>query len=106
MIFNINNQISVPIVRFSDNMYPHGGTVIAIVRHVNVVLEAEIAKTIEDKISDLMLMNEFSLSLERDGKEIWSSTDFNSFDSYSFNVGFDDEDDSRKTLTFSIKKEE
>ena len=107
MIFTINDQLSLPIVRFIDSMYQEAGTVVMINRHIMVVIEESVAQGIEmEVIENLMKSNEFSLTLYRDGREIWFSNDFNSFDNYSYNIENEggEEHNDKRTLIFSVKK--
>ena len=83
MIFNVNDQIFVPITKFSDHIGKEAdGTP---VRTATAMFDHEnIDAVITDQLKDLITTSELHLSVIKDDKVIWESRDFTDFDGYFF----------------------
>ena len=102
MVLVISNSIQVPLKYFYDSISRNDDG--RAVRTATAIYDKE--KFDYSKVNELMeLLNNhefFELSLIQNDEQIWYSTDFNSFEMYSFEVNTEDPNTESNNLIFTV----
>ena len=101
MILTINDYISIPLVHFYDSVNRNGEG--HITRTATATFDKE--KFDYSKVNDIMELmdsDHFDLIVTENEAVVWSSSDFNKIEIYSFELNLENPSTERNNLIFSI----